>query len=156
VQLTPYPLFLVQLNKTTSNFITFLLSRRTNTEQNLKGEFTISQVISGYENVTNQPQLPVQELSNSSRTDQHWTTLLDSIVGPDGKKISIRSIVKKTPSGKFVTVLDSGFTLPQVPRTVSDAIYGRVQSAEYDTTNGWWLIPCGQELNISVVFGGQT
>jgi hypothetical protein len=132
------------------------LSRRTNLTQDLQGEFTISQVISGYDNVTNQPQLPVQELSNSSRTDQHWTTVLDSIIGPDGKKISSSSIVEDTPSGKLVTVLDSGFTLPQVPRTVSDAIYGRVQGAEYDTTDGWWLIPCGQELNISVVFGGQT
>jgi len=30
-----------------------------------------------------------------------------------------------------------------------------VQGAEFDTTDGWWLIPCAQELNISVVFGGQ-
>ena len=48
------------------------------------------------------------------------------------------------------------FTFSQVPRAVSDQIYGRVQGAYYDTTNEWWLVPCGQYLNISFNFGGQT
>jgi len=55
-----------------------------------------------------------------------------------------------------VAVIDSGFTLPQVPRSVSDTIYGRVQGAVYDTTNQWWTVPCGQYLNISFVLGGVT
>lgn len=42
----------------------------------------------------------------------------------------------------------------QVPRDVSDAIYGRVQGAEYDVKNQYWTIPCGQYLNISFNFGG--
>jgi hypothetical protein len=39
---------------------------------------------------------------------------------------------------------------------VSDAIYGRVRGAFYDTTNEWWLVPCGQYLNISFNFGGRN
>lgn len=43
----------------------------------------------------------------------------------------------------------------QVPRQVSDAIYGRVQGAVYDTKNEYWTVPCGQYLNISFGFGGR-
>jgi len=46
------------------------------------------------------------------------------------------------------------FTFSQVPRDVSDAIYGRVQGAYYDEKNQWWLVPCGQYLNISFNFAG--
>lgn len=120
----------------------------------MQGEFTISEIISGYEGVTSQPKLPVAELKNSSRADQHWTTLLNSITAPKGELIELESIVKHTADGKLVTVLDSGFTLPQVPRHVADAIYGVVEGAEYDTSHGWWVIPCQQELNVSVNFGG--
>ncbi len=35
-------------------------------------------------------------------------------------------------------------------------MYGRVQGAYYDTTNQYWLVPCGQYLNISFNFGGQN
>ena len=60
------------------------------------------------------------------------------------------------PLGLFFVVLLPivGFTLPQVPRAVSDAIYGRVQGAVYDTTQQFWTLPCGQLLNISFNFGG--
>lgn len=37
---------------------------------------------------------------------------------------------------------------------MSDAIYGRVQGAFYDVEQQWWLIPCGQYLNVSFNFGG--
>jgi hypothetical protein len=95
-------------------------------------------------------------VSASLQIDQHWAALLDEIIGPDGQPIRLDSIVDHTPDGELVAVLDTGFTLPQVPRAVSDAIYGRVQGAEYSTKYGWWLIPCAQELNISFVFGGVT
>jgi hypothetical protein len=49
---------------------------------------------------------------------------------------------------------DSGFTFPQVPRTMSDSIYGCVQGAQYDTKEQLWLVPCDQLLNISFNFGG--
>jgi len=38
---------------------------------------------------------------------------------------------------------------------VSDAIYGRVQGALYDVRNEYWMVPCGQYLNISFGFGGR-
>ncbi|KAF8342240.1 aspartic peptidase domain-containing protein [Cantharellus anzutake] len=143
------------LNRTTSNFVTFLLNRRLKSDNGTThGEFTISEVLPGYDEVLSEPKLPVNELKGSDKLNQHWTTVLDAITGPDGKNISLGSIVDGTPKGKLVTILDSGFTLPQVPRKVSDAIYGRVNGANYSVDDGLWLIPCGQELNISIVFGG--
>lgn len=34
---------------------------------------------------------------------------------------------------------------PQVPRKVADAIYGRIQGAEYSSSSELWLLPCNQE-----------
>jgi hypothetical protein len=48
------------------------------------------------------------------------------------------------------------FTLSQLPRSISDAIYGRVQGAVFDSTNQWWTVPCGQYLNVSFNFGGNN
>jgi len=89
--------------------------------------------------------------------DQHFQVLSDKnkgIIGPDGNVINTHSIVPKAPSGQLVAVFDSGFTFSQVPRSVSDAIYGRVRGAEYSTTDQLWLVPCDQMLNISFNFGG--
>jgi len=68
----------------------------------------------------------------------------------------VDSIVPNAPKRQFVAVIDSGFTFSQVPREVSDAIYGRVRGAFYDTQNEWWLVPCGQYLNITFNFGGRS
>ena len=56
----------------------------------------------------------------------------------------------------MVAVLDSGFTFSQVPRKMSDAIYGRVKGATYSTEEGMWKVPCTQNLSLAFVFGGVT
>ncbi|KAI6124124.1 aspartic peptidase domain-containing protein [Pisolithus croceorrhizus] len=111
----------------------------------------------GYENVTSMPQLAVEMVYEVTDQDQHWQALTDKnvgVIGPDGQPISVSSIVPKAPSGQLVAVLDSGFTLPQVPRSMSDAIYGRVQGAEWSTSQQAWLVPCGQLINLTFTFGG--
>lgn len=140
-------------NTSTPNYITFLLGREGDSSDTIKGQFTIGEVVPGFENITNQPQVQVQALALKSA--QHWSGLVDSIIGPDGNPIPLDSVVSGTPSGKLVAIYDTGFTLPQVPRDVSDAIYGRVPGASFDTTNGWWTVPCDQEVNITIVIGGQ-
>jgi hypothetical protein len=144
-------------NTTTQNFISFLLDRQSDPGNTVTGQITVSEVVSGYENVTSMPQLPVQLVQKLVDENQHWQILTDKnvgIIGPDGQAIAVDSIVPNCPDGQLVTVIDSGFTLPQVPRSVSDAIYGRVQGAIYDTNIQAWTIPCGQLLNISFNFGG--
>ena len=137
--------------------MTYLLSRADDPASTSQGQFTIGEVVPGFENITSQPQLEVDELGILLRGDQHWSTTMTGITGPDGKKIDLgSSVVKGTSSGQLVVALDTGFTLPPVPRSISDAIYGRVQGANYSVADGVWRIPCTQELNVSFEFGKQT
>ncbi|KZO91508.1 acid protease [Calocera viscosa TUFC12733] len=140
---------------TTPNFISFLLERLGDGTP-VQGQLTVGDILPGYEAITSQPQLPVLILKSILSKDQHWTTYVDNIIGPDNNTISYTSSVPNTPNGKLVTIIDSGFTLPQIPRDMSDDIYGRVQGASFDSQNQWWTVPCGQYLNISVVLGGVT
>ena len=141
-------------NTSTPNFISFLLGRDGDAGDAIQGQLTISEVVPEFSNITNQPKVPVQ--ATTLKTQQHWTGMIDAILGPDGQSISLDSLVVGTPKGKLVTIFDTGFTLPQVPRDVSDAIYGRVPGASFDTQNGWWTVPCDQEINVTVVIAGQN
>jgi len=144
-------------NKSSQNYITFLLNRQNDPGEAFTGQLTISEVIPGFENVTSMPKLDVDKVNRLLQGDQHWQAFTDTgvgIIGPDGQPIVVDSIVPGAPSGQLVAVFDSGFTFSQVSRAVSDAIYGRVQGAVYDTRNEYWTVPCGQYLNISFGFGG--
>lgn len=146
-------------NRTSQNFVSFLLDRQSDPGSTVTGQLTVSELVPGYEKVTTMPKLQVELVEGLVDENQHWQILTDKddgIIGPDGLPILIDTIVPKAPSGQLVAVIDSGFTLPQVPRTVSDAIYGRVQGAVYDTQSQVWTVPCGQLLNISFKFGGLT
>jgi hypothetical protein len=81
------------------------------------------------------------------------TPFQDGLIGPDGNAIQYESIVSGNDD-RLVAVLDTGFTFAQVPRKVSDAIYGRVPGAKYDTISEMWLIPCDIEVNVTFMFGG--
>jgi len=142
-------------NASDSNFITFLLQRNGDPTQPTPGELTISEIVKGLENVTSQTKVPAEVLETDSLINQHWTIQLDpnGLIGPDGKVIKKSSIVPHN-HGRLYGVLDSGFTLPQVPRSVSDAIYGRVRGANYSVEKNQWTFPCEQELNISISVGG--
>ncbi|TFK70925.1 acid protease [Pluteus cervinus] len=143
---------------TSQNYISFLLDRKGDPGDAFTGQFTISQLVPGFENITSMPKLDVKEVNLLLNANQHWQALTDKsngLVGPDGQQITVPSLVLKAPKGQFVAVFDSGFTFSQVPRAVSDQIYGRVKGAIYDSTNEWWTVPCGQYLNISFSFGGQ-
>ncbi|KAF7364913.1 Aspartic peptidase A1 [Mycena venus] len=144
-------------NKTTSNYITFLLDRKNDPGEPFTGQFSIGEPVKGFENITSQPNLNVETVHKLLDDQQHWQALTDkdnTVTGPDGNVINIKSIVPKAPKGQMVAVFDSGFTFSQVPRDMSDAIYGRVQGAVYDTKNEWWTVPCGQMINLTFHFGG--
>ncbi|TFK52509.1 acid protease [Heliocybe sulcata] len=145
-------------NKTSQNFISFTLSRLGDPTDTIPGTFTISELVSGYENITSMPKISVEKVHKLTDADQHWQIYTDKngVIGPDGEPIEIKSIVPSAPDGQLVAVLDSGFTLPQVPRELSDAIYGRVQGAVYDTNSQVWTVPCDQLVNLAFKFGGVT
>ena len=150
---------ILEQNSSSDNYITLMLSRNGDPGSQIAGQFTLSSIVPGFENITSQPQLAVEKVYKLTDKDQHWQLLTDKdvgIIGPDGQPIQYDSIVPKAPSGQMVAVLDSGFTLPQVPRSVSDAIYGRVQGAEWSPSSQAWLVPCGQLINVTFNFGGVS
>jgi hypothetical protein len=146
-----------QLNKTTQNFISLQLNRANDPTDTITGQITVSELVSGHENVTSQTKLWLKD-AKTDPGNQHWTVVTDSngVIGPDGSSISRESIVRHISGGKMVAVLDSGFTFSQVPRKMSDAIYGRVKGATYNTQEGLWKVPCTQNLSLAFVFGGVT
>ncbi|KAF9464126.1 aspartic peptidase domain-containing protein [Collybia nuda] len=149
-------------NTTTPNYITVLLGRSDDPTDLYSGSITIGEILEGFENVTNQPKLPVVDVPIDRRTDQHFQLLLDEdgLIGPDGNSIRLRTDVATTANKKQVTaVIDTGFSLPQLPRAASAAIYSRFHGAELvniATIGQVWILPCSQEVNITFRFGGKN
>ncbi|GBE83097.1 hypothetical protein SCP_0501440 [Sparassis crispa] len=144
-------------NVSSSNYLTITLGREGVSSSPSHGLLTISEIAPGYEDTANMQKLTVEKTHKLTDQDQHWQIYTDvnGVIGPDGQPMEVKSIVPKAPKGQLVVVFDSGYTFPQVPRAMSDMIYGRVQGAEYNENAGVWTIPCEQMLNISFKFGGQ-
>ncbi|RDB14818.1 Aspartic protease 6 [Hypsizygus marmoreus] len=148
-----------QQTQSEQSYITFLLDRKSDPTDPFTGQLTISELVPGFENITSMPKLDVDTVNRLLSSDQHWQALTDKnngVIGPDGNAVTVDSIVPGAPDGQFVAVFDSGFTFSQVPREVSDAIYGRVRGAVYDVKDEIWTVPCGQLIQISLQFGGRT
>jgi hypothetical protein len=143
-------------NAVSSPYITFYLDRANGTSVSNTGMLTIDEVLPQYSNITSYTKLTVDKVHRLTDADQHWQVLTDTngIIGPDGNTVALDSIVPSAPDGQLVAVLDTGFTLTQVPRYVSDAIYGRVPGAVYDGKNQFWTVPCDSLINVSFKFGG--
>lgn len=148
-------------NRSAPNFFTILLGRDKDPTDFFSGRVTVGEVLEDYPDIVKQPQLPIVKVPESESDDQHLQILLDSdgITGPDGKSIPITSSVDQTANKSQATVvLDCGFTLPQLPRVVVDAIYGRFHGSEFRQVpgiGGAWVLPCEQEVNITFKFGGK-
>ena len=107
----------------TPNYVTALLSRPNDTEETYTGAMTIGEALPRYSNISNQPKVPVSVLQTSLDNDQHWSIILDKngIIGPDGNVIKVTSNATDAPKHdptQLVAIIDTGFSLPQVPRCV--------------------------------------
>ncbi|KAG1766173.1 aspartic peptidase domain-containing protein [Suillus occidentalis] len=145
-------------NDTISNFVTILLDRSDDPDEPYPGDLAIGEVLTTYEDIHTQPQHPVTSVMVPG--NQHWMTLLDEngIIGPDGKPITIKTQVTNTSYPNNATVVfDTGFTFPQVPAYVAEALYGNVPGASLTNVAGIgeiWALPCDQELNATFLFAG--
>ncbi|KAG1780516.1 aspartic peptidase domain-containing protein [Suillus placidus] len=145
-------------NNTISNFVAILLDRSDDPDEPYPGDLAIGEVLTTYEDVQTQPQHPVTSVMVPG--NQHWMTLLDEngIIGPDGKPITIKTQVTNTSYPKNATVVfDTGFTFPQVPSYVAEALYGKVPGAALTSIAAIgeiWALPCDQELNATFLFAG--
>ncbi|KAF8158193.1 aspartic peptidase domain-containing protein [Crassisporium funariophilum] len=149
-------------NRTTPNYFTILLGRNKDPTDFFSGKITVGEVLEDFPAVLEETRMPMTKVIDSESEDQHLQILLDAdgIIGPDGKSIPFHSVVGQTVNKKQATVvLDCGFTLPQMSRSVVDAIYSRFHGSEYlqvPGIGGAWILPCEQEVNITFKFAGQS
>ncbi|KAI5122014.1 hypothetical protein M0805_008006 [Coniferiporia weirii] len=153
-------------DRTTPNFLSVELSSAPDkdfadgTREVQFGQLSIGEVVEGFEAILNETKLPA--LVDQFGV-QHWQTLLDGngIIGPDGQRINTTTGIPNPTAGaedQLHVVFDTGFTFPQVPRAIADAIYGRIPGAtfvpELDGVTNFWIIPCDYELNVTFLFAG--
>ncbi|KAH9065115.1 acid protease [Lactarius deliciosus] len=151
-------------NLTTPNYLTVLLNRPSDTAEKYAGAMTIGEVLPQYSNITNQPKVPVSSLQGGLfAQDQHWSIVLDSngIIGPDGKAIKVTSNAPFAPIhdvNQLVAIIDTGFTLPQVPSEVARALYSGAKGAKLlsSSSGDIWVIDCDAEINATFLIGGQS
>ncbi|PBK75119.1 acid protease [Armillaria solidipes] len=149
-------------NTSTPNYLTVLLGRTQDPTDVFPGDMSIGELLDGYSNVESEPKLEVTIVPVRESGGQHFQILLDEdgILGTDGKPISITTEVNQTSNSKQATaMLDTGYTLSQVPKSVADAIYSRVSGAEYRNVTdvgNVWIVPCDEEVNITFKFSGNS
>ncbi|KIY63915.1 acid protease [Cylindrobasidium torrendii FP15055 ss-10] len=150
-----------QQNTSTSNYITLLMGRQQDSDEVFSGNISISTISTGLEAVLDQPHLPVTMVPIDESKNQHFQVLLDhdGLRGPDGKLIRLTTEVEQTGNNRQATVLvDSGFSLSQVPKSAADAIYGRIEGAEFRELGSGigktWIVPCTHEVNVTFKLGG--
>ena len=103
----------------TPNTLTILLSRSYDPTEQYPGEITVSDILPGMQNISDQPKLTVKSVPSSRSGGQHWQVLLDpnGIIAPDGQPIVLSSKVSSTMNSSSLTVMfDTGFSLNQVPK----------------------------------------
>ncbi|KAG9227436.1 hypothetical protein PTI98_010962 [Pleurotus ostreatus] len=149
-------------NTSTPNFMTVLLGRSEDPVDTFPGDLTIGEILPGFENITSQPKLTVTDVPIWEVGDQHFQVLLDAdgIIGPTGQPVKVKTAVDETKNKKQVTaIVDTGFSLSQVPRAVADAFYGDIPGAQFANVSGigrTWIVPCTEEVNITFKFAGQS
>jgi hypothetical protein len=121
------------------------------------GQLTIDEILPGYEAILTQPKLPNTETKDVR--NQHWQTLLDADgFTVNGKAVTIPSTdVVTTQNPKQLTVVfDNGFSLPQMPKSMVDAIYRQVPGSQFSAKDKLWVLPCDSEINVVFKFGGVS
>ncbi|KAH9912981.1 aspartic peptidase domain-containing protein [Epithele typhae] len=139
---------LFALDPTTPNFFDVQLARVSPDPNNVaEGVFLISEHDDAFQNITSAPMLP-------SLTPQHWSLAMDGLT-VDGTPFAFNaSRVPGVPTGKVAAVLDTGFSLPQMPIAAVNAIYESLPGALYDPEVGW-VVPCDAAPTVVFTFGGQ-
>lgn len=110
-------------NRTTPNYLTVLLGRSDDPSDSFPGDFTVGELLPGYEDVEHQPKLPVDFAKHGN---QHWSVLLDEdgIIGPNGQSIPMTTRVASTKDKQMLTAMfDTGYALLQCDSYTSKFIF---------------------------------
>ncbi|KAI0633306.1 acid protease [Trametes polyzona] len=124
------------------------LARASEQEKAALGVFMIGGHDTGFERVSDAPQLPVM-------APDHWSLVLDAMRINGKSFVFNRSRIAEATAGKVVAALDTGFSLPPLPPSAVDAIYSGIPGAVFDENSKRWLAPCDAATTLSFVFAGQ-
>ncbi|KAK7691394.1 hypothetical protein QCA50_004793 [Cerrena zonata] len=131
-----------------SNFITFLLSR--NVAGIIDGgDFTIGEIVKGYEAITEAPKLPIL-------SDSRWLTFIDGL-NINGQQFTGNSHTVSgvnVPQGKVSAIFDTGISLDIAPKGFVDAMFQNVPGAVFDESTRNYIVPCNTKVNVSLSVGG--
>ena len=136
-------------NPDVPTFFDMQLSRANDPGDTSSGSFIVGSHVSGFENVSSQPHLPV---INPGR----WAVPLDQM-SVNGKTFQFnQSVVSGVPSGKILVDIDSGFSFPPIPSTAVDFIYSSFPVASLIAKNGTLIVPCNGTTDLKFTFGCVT
>ncbi|CAE6519191.1 unnamed protein product [Rhizoctonia solani] len=139
----------------TPNHIAFRLDRQYDGNNTDKGSFDIGTFAPGFEAVNNTAKIPIF----TTHPDQniYWTVLVDGIAINGVNQTLQTTITNGTipPSGKLPAVLDTGFSLPQIPQQIAAAIY-EPMGGLFDQGSGQYIVPCEAQANLTLYIGGYT
>jgi hypothetical protein len=65
------------------------------------------------------------------------------------------STVAGAPINKAVALIDSGASYSYVSKEVCDALYSNIPGATFDASSGFWMLPCGAEVDMAFQIGEQ-
>jgi len=96
-----------QMDTSTPNYLTIMLSRSDDPDQPYPGNITIGETLAGYDAITSMPKIDTASTPSGNSANQHWQVLLDSngIIGPDGNFINYTTQVPTTSDTSQATVI---------------------------------------------------
>ncbi|KAF8974567.1 aspartic peptidase domain-containing protein [Flammula alnicola] len=138
-------------NPAEQNFIAFALQRSSDPQDDVEGSFAIGELEPAYAAVAGNEHISTWPINSPYR----WNVLLDAVIVNDTITVPTTKVVG-APSNKAVVLMDSGSSYTYAPKEICDAIYGGVAGAAFDSSLGYWRVPCSAEIDMALQIGGQV
>jgi hypothetical protein len=147
-----FPENLFDSDPSVAPYISILLSRSPR-----PSALTFGTLLPGLEGIFSAPHILLEP--ETPEVGQQWEIPLDSQgLTVNGVPVPLpRSILpSSTDSGRLTALLDTGFSLNQVPPALAEAIYSPIPGARWDELEEIWRVPCSAEIHVSFSFSGVT
>lgn len=139
-------------NPSEPNFIAFALQRSSEPGDDVEGTFSIGEYDPAYSSVSGNEKISTWPITNPYR----WNVLIDAVIVNETAITVPTTNVVGAPSNKAVALMDSGSSYTYAPKYVTDAIYSNVPGATFDSSIGYWQVPCTTEIDMALQIGGQV
>ncbi|KAL4257039.1 peptidase A1 family protein [Pleurotus pulmonarius] len=149
---------ILQLYPSLPSFFTVYLGRSDdpNAPADGAGAFTLGEYVEGLESIADAVKVP-------GVSDYFWEVLVDGITVGDSTIPLNSSVPTDKAEGTAVAILDTGYSIPQMPPHVVDAMYSSIPGAvpveditvfQAGGMSVSWFVPCNATPAISFKIGG--